>query len=96
MLGPLAEPDISDLRRREFSILNKTLTIIMRIFNYCHTGFTYFFPYISTFLNLKRLNATAIIPGSTAAMLMFCFVPICFAGSDTLQIAKVVKQCYPG
>ena len=61
----------------------------MRIFNYCHTGFTYFFSYIRTFLNLKGLNVLAIMSGSTAAMLMFCLVPICFAGIDTLQIAVI-------
>jgi branched-chain amino acid transport system substrate-binding protein len=61
----------------------------MRIFNYCYTGFTFFFAYISTSLSLKGLIVPAIMLGSATGMLMLCFVPICIANSDTLQIAVI-------
>jgi len=61
----------------------------MRLFNYCDTGFTLFFAYISTSLSLKGLVVMALMSGSATGMLMFCFVPICIADSDTLQIAVI-------
>ena len=61
----------------------------MRIFNYCYTGFTFFFSYISTSLSLKGLIVLAIMLGSATGMPMFCFVPISIADSDTLQIAVI-------
>ena len=61
----------------------------MRIFNYCYTGFTFFFAYITTSLSLKGLVVPAIMLGSATGMLMLCFVPICIANSDTLQIAVI-------
>ena len=61
----------------------------MRIFNYCYTGFTFFFAYISTSLSLKGLIVLAIMLGSATGMLIFCFVPLCIANSDTLQIAVI-------
>ena len=69
--------------------ITKIFTIIMRIFNYCYTGFTFFFAYISTSLSLKRLVVLAIISGSATGLLMFSFIPICIADSDTLQIAVI-------
>ena len=61
----------------------------MRIFNYCYTGFTFFLSTISNFLSLKGLIFLGIMSASATGMLMFCFVPICTADSDTLQIAVI-------
>jgi len=71
------------------SRINKIFTIVMRIFNYCYTGFTFFFAYISTSLSLKGLIVLAIMLGSATGIPMFCFVPISIADSDGLQIAVI-------
>jgi branched-chain amino acid transport system substrate-binding protein len=69
--------------------ITKIFTIIMPIFNYCHTGFTFFFSYIRTSLSQKGLVVSAIMFGGATGMMMFCFVPLCIADSDTLQIAVI-------
>lgn len=61
----------------------------MRIFNYCYTGFTFFFSTIFTSLSLKGLIVRATMLGSATGVLMFSFVPICIADRDTLQIAVI-------
>ena len=61
----------------------------MRIFYYCNTGFTFFFAYIITSLILKGLIVRVIMLWGATEMLMFSFVPVCLADSDTLQIAVI-------
>ena len=61
----------------------------MRIFNYCYTGFTSFFSTISTSLNIKGLIVQAVMLANATEMLIFCFVPICIANSDTHQTAVI-------
>ncbi len=61
----------------------------MRIFKYCHTGFTFLFAYICSSMGLKGLIFRAIMLGSATGMLMFCSVSICFAENDPLQIAVI-------
>ena len=61
----------------------------MRIFNYCHTGFMFFFSYITTSLSLKGLIVPAMMIVSVTGMLMFGFVSLCIANSDTLSIAVI-------
>jgi ABC-type branched-subunit amino acid transport system substrate-binding protein len=68
------------------SRINKIFTIIMRIFNYCDTGFTFFFSYISTSLSLKGLIVRAIMLWGATGMLMFSFVPVSLADSGTLIV----------
>ena len=61
----------------------------MRLFNYSYIGFTFFFSIINTSLSLKGLLVRAIMLASATSMLMFCFVPVCIAASDALQIAVI-------
>ena len=63
--------------------------MIMRIFNYCYTGFTFLFSYISTSLHSKGLIVLAVVIVSATGMLMFCSVSGCTADSGTLQIAVI-------
>ena len=67
----------------------KIFSNIMRIFNYCHTGFMFFFSYITASLSLKGLIVPAIMILSVTGMLMFGFVSFCIANSDTLSIAVI-------
>ena len=46
----------------------------------------FFFSYISIPMGLKGLIVMATMFGSATGLLMFSFVPICIADSDTLQI----------
>ena len=63
--------------------------MIMRIFNYSCTGFTFFFSTIITALRLNGRLVWAIMSASATGVLLFCFAPICIADSDTLQIAVI-------
>jgi branched-chain amino acid transport system substrate-binding protein len=71
------------------SKISKIFTIIMRISNYCHTGFTFFLSTISTAMVVKGRIVRTITLGGVSGVLMFCFVPVSIAASDTLQIAVI-------
>ena len=61
----------------------------MHILNYRHTSFTFFFSCIAPSLSLKGLIVRAIMLGGVTGILTFSFVPVCSAGSNTLQIAVI-------
>jgi len=71
------------------SRINKIYTIIMRLFNYCYTGFTFFLSCISTSVSLKGLITRIMVLGCAIGMLTFSSVPVCSADSETLQIAVI-------